>query len=325
MTSPLKSLAAAHADLSWVRMLIPDPTASTHVPNKTSRQVTSGHYVPVRPTPLPHPILIHVSSSLLSDLHMNVQTTLNDQNFVAHMTGDIEVPQEINGWGTTWATPYALSIYGQEMYNNCPFKNGNGYGDGRAISVGEIGPLPWNQQRHEFQLKGAGTTPFCRGGDGRAVLRSSVREFLVSEAMHHLNVSTTRALSLAVSETETVDRPWYNAAIATAGSSSSSTPDIPDINDPRMARVPLEYRQQLIQQLIAKARGPDKMIREKCVRSVLFFFFLYFFFYFIFFLYFFYFFIFFYDFFIFFIFYYDIIIFFYIFFIYIFLKKINIY
>ena len=138
MTSSLKSLAAAHADLSWVRMLIPDPTASTHVPNKTSRQVTSGHYVPVRPTPLPHPILIHVSSSLLSDLHMNVQTTLNDSNFVAHMTGDVTVPQEINGWGTTWATPYALSIYGQEMYNNCPFKNGNGYGDGRAISVGEL-------------------------------------------------------------------------------------------------------------------------------------------------------------------------------------------
>ena len=140
--------------------------------------------------------------------------------------------------------------------------------------TGEIGPLPWNQQRYEFQLKGAGTTPFCRGGDGRAVLRSSVREFLVSEAMHHLNVSTTRALSLAVSETETVDRPWYNAATAAAGggtSSNSSTPDIPDINDPRMARVPLEYRQQLIQQLIAKARGPDKMISEKCVRVVYFF------------------------------------------------------
>ena len=50
--------------------------------------------------------------------------------------------------------------------------------------------------RWEFNLKGAGTTPFCRGGDGRAVLRSSVREFLVSEAMHRLGVSTSRALCL---------------------------------------------------------------------------------------------------------------------------------
>ena len=61
----------------------------------------------------------------------------------------------------------------------------------------------------ELQLKGAGRTPFCRTGDGRAVLRSSVREFLASEAMHHLGVPTTRALSLVVSRRETVRRPWY--------------------------------------------------------------------------------------------------------------------
>ena len=82
---------------------------------------------------------------------------------------------------------------GKRQTSNCPFGTGNGYGDGRAISIGEV---VIGGQRMEMQLKGGGQTPFCRGGDGRAVLRSSVREFLASEAMHSLGVSTTRALSL---------------------------------------------------------------------------------------------------------------------------------
>jgi uncharacterized protein YdiU (UPF0061 family) len=142
------------------------------------------------------------------------------------------------------------------MYDNCPFKNGNGYGDGRAISVGEI-LNPDTNTRYEFQLKGAGTTPFCRGGDGRAVLRSSVREFLVSEAMHELGVSTTRALSLIVSDEETVQRPWYDP-------SKSTQTALPDENDPRLQRVPPEYRKMLIQQLLSQARGPDRMVNERC-------------------------------------------------------------
>lgn len=67
-------------------------------------------------------------------------------------------------------------------------------GDGRAITLGEI--LNSNSQRWELQLKGAGKTPYSRFADGLAVLRSSVREFLCSEAMHHLGIPTTRALSL---------------------------------------------------------------------------------------------------------------------------------
>ena len=89
---------------------------------------------------------------------------------------------------------------GTRYTNNCPYGTGNGYGDGRAISIGEM-------HGYELQLKGAGTTPFHRGADGRAVLRSSIREFLASEAMHYLGVSTTRALSLVVSRDETVMRP----------------------------------------------------------------------------------------------------------------------
>ncbi|CAL1134908.1 unnamed protein product, partial [Cladocopium goreaui] len=108
----------------------------------------------------------------------------------------------------SWCTPYALSIMGEPMVRNCPFGNGNGYGDGRAISVGEV---VVKGQRWEMQLKGGGQTPFCRGADGRAVLRSSVREFLASEAMYHLGVDTTRALSLVVSDGgEMAERPWYS-------------------------------------------------------------------------------------------------------------------
>lgn len=79
-------------------------------------------------------------------------------------------------------------------------------GDGRAISLGEA--LDRHGQRWELQLKGAGPTPYSRGADGRAVLRSSIREFLCSEAMHHLGIPTTRALCL-VQTGETVVRDMF--------------------------------------------------------------------------------------------------------------------
>ena len=70
-------------------------------------------------------------------------------------------------------------------------------GDGRAIGLGEI---EHDGQRLELQLKGAGRTPYSRMGDGRAVLRSSIREYLCSEAMHHLGIPTTRALCVIGSD-----------------------------------------------------------------------------------------------------------------------------
>jgi hypothetical protein len=105
-----------------------------------------------------------------------------------------------------WATGYALSIYGTEYYAQCPFQTGNGYGDGRAISIFEA---VINGKRWEFQLKGAGKTPYCRGADGRAVLRSSVREFLAQEHMHALSIPTSRSLTLFTSKKEQVTRPWF--------------------------------------------------------------------------------------------------------------------
>ena len=125
--------------------------------------------------------------------------------------------------GETWATPYALSIMGKRYTSNCPFGTGNGYGDGRAISIAEFAG-------HELQLKGAGKTPFARGADGRAVLRSSIREFLASEAMHYLGVGTTRALSLVKSSgQDTVMRPWY---------SPDAKLKLPDMDDPRLTPSP---------------------------------------------------------------------------------------
>ena len=100
-----------------------------------------------------------------------------------------------------WATGYALSIYGTEYTQQCPFGTGNGYGDGRAISVFEG---LFNGERMEMQLKGGGPTPYCRGADGRAVLRSSVREFLAQEFMDALGIPTSRSLTLYVSRSEIV-------------------------------------------------------------------------------------------------------------------------
>ncbi len=85
--------------------------------------------------------------------------------------------------------PYAC-CYGGHQFGNWAGQ----LGDGRAINLGEI--INQQGQRWALQLKGAGQTPYSRSADGLAVLRSSVREFLCSEAMHHLGVPTTRALSL---------------------------------------------------------------------------------------------------------------------------------
>ncbi len=84
------------------------------------------------------------------------------------------------------ALPYA-SVYSGHQFGVWAGQ----LGDGRALGLGEVAH---DGARHELQLKGAGRTPYSRMGDGRAVLRSSIREFLCSEAMHHLGIPTTRAL-----------------------------------------------------------------------------------------------------------------------------------
>lgn len=193
------------ADYSLMRTLNADPDASDDGHDHRARQVFSGHFVPVTPTPLPDPEYVTHSRTFFKELGLSDELAL-DEKFRQVFSGDLSATQEpMRQVG--WATGYALSIYGTEYTQQCPFGTGNGYGDGRAISVFE-GII--NGQRWEMQLKGGGRTPYCRGGDGRAVLRSSVREFLAQDYMHALGVPTSRSLTLYVSKTETVTRPWYS-------------------------------------------------------------------------------------------------------------------
>lgn len=196
---------AQQADYSLLESLRPDPQATADGHDHRPRQVFSGHYVPVTPTPLPAPELVAHGSTLFQELGL-ADELAQDEPFRRLFSGDITAAQEpMRPFG--WATGYALSIYGSEYIQQCPFGTGNGYGDGRAMSVFEG---VFNGKRWEMQLKGGGPTPYCRGADGRAVLRSSVREFLAQEFMHALGVPTSRSLTLYVSRSETVRRPWYS-------------------------------------------------------------------------------------------------------------------
>ena len=182
--------------------LTPDPDQEKYHPNNTARSVKDGHYVTVKTTPFKNPVVVHYSQDLADLLGI---ANMESSDMVNYLSGNAE-------WVDGFATPYALSIYGTERVDNCPYHNDTGYGDGRAISVGlfEIGG-----NIYELQLKGAGKTPFSRGGDGRATLRSSIREYLASEAMYHMGIPTTRALSLITSESELIKRPSYKLSDGT--------------------------------------------------------------------------------------------------------------
>jgi len=196
---------ATLANYSLMDTLNCDPDAKANGQDHAPRQVFTGHYVPVNSTPIKDPEYVAHSKNLFRELGF-ADSMAQSADFVRMFSGDIsQVPQPMRKFG--WACGYALSIYGNEYSQQCPFQTGNGYGDGRAVSVLEA---VINGQRWEMQLKGGGRTPYCRGADGRAVLRSSVREFLAQEHMHALGVPTSRSLSLYVSKTEKVQRPWYS-------------------------------------------------------------------------------------------------------------------
>ena len=206
VTDRIKTLDefAKYVDYSLLNTLTPDPQSTCDGDDHDPRQVFSGHYVPVTPTPLTAPTYVAHSETLFAELGLD-DSLATSKDFTQLFSGDMsDVPAPMKPFG--WATGYALSIYGTEYTQQCPFRTGNGYGDGRAISIVEA---VLNGKRWEMQLKGAGRTPYCRGADGRAVLRSSVREFLVQEHMHALGIPTSRSLSLFMSESNTVDRPWY--------------------------------------------------------------------------------------------------------------------
>ena len=203
MVESLEDLAKL-VDYSLLETLNCDPDAKAKGIDYSPREVFTGHYVPVNATPIKDPQYIAHSKTLFNELGFS-DSLAQSPDFMAMFSGDMsQVPEPMNKLG--WACGYALSIYGTEYYQQCPFQTGNGYGDGRAMSVLEA---VLNGKRWEMQLKGGGKTPYCRGADGRAVLRSSVREFLAQEHMYSLGVPTSRSLSLYTSKTETANRPWF--------------------------------------------------------------------------------------------------------------------
>lgn len=161
-------------DNAFLRELPGDPE-----PRNRVRQVHGALWSKVAPTPVPAPRLLAYSREMAQELGFT-DDDIASQAFADVFAGNAGVPG---------MEPFATN-YGGHQFGHWAGQ----LGDGRAISLGEV-VLP-DGQRRELQLKGAGPTPYSRGADGRAVLRSSIREFLCSEAMHHLGIPTTRALSL---------------------------------------------------------------------------------------------------------------------------------
>jgi uncharacterized protein YdiU (UPF0061 family) len=157
------------------------------------RQVLGACYSRVLPTPVAKPQLVSYAKEVaaLLDLSESVcQSELFTQVFTGNALLDGMEP---------YATCYGGHQFGQWVGQ---------LGDGRAINLGEI--VNCAGQRWVLQLKGAGLTPYSRHADGLAVLRSSVREFLCSEAMFHLGVPTTRALSLTLTGEQVIRDMYYD-------------------------------------------------------------------------------------------------------------------
>ncbi|OGT70657.1 MAG: hypothetical protein A3H44_01685 [Gammaproteobacteria bacterium RIFCSPLOWO2_02_FULL_57_10] len=157
------------------------------------RQVHGALYSMVSPTPVSAPSTIIVSDELAEQIGFSSEFC-RSQQFASVFAGNALLPG---------MSPYA-SRYGGHQFGHWAGQ----LGDGRAINLGEVALSSGGHLT--LQLKGAGPTPYSRGADGRAVLRSSIREFLCSEAMHHLGVPTTRALSLVLSGDTVVRDMFYN-------------------------------------------------------------------------------------------------------------------
>jgi uncharacterized protein YdiU (UPF0061 family) len=180
------ALDALHFENSFVTELPAD--AVTH---NVPRRVSHAAYTRVVPTAVASPRLLAWSDELGELLGIAHPATVDGVE--AQVLGGNRVLDGMQ--------PYAAR-YGGHQFGHWAGQ----LGDGRAITLAEI--IATDGTRQELQLKGAGRTPYSRTADGRAVLRSSVREFMCSEAMHHLGVPTTRALSL-VGTGESVIRDMF--------------------------------------------------------------------------------------------------------------------
>ncbi|WP_319405513.1 protein adenylyltransferase SelO family protein [uncultured Desulfosarcina sp.] len=183
---PQETLNALCFDNRFVRELPADPDIQNR-----RRQVSGACYSLVKPTAVAAPQRVAYSREVADLLGLSTQTCESDA-FTQVFTGNRLLP----GMQT-----FAM-CYGGHQFGNWAGQ----LGDGRAINLGEI--VNGHSRRWMLQLKGAGPTPYSRTADGLAVLRSSVREFLCSEAMAHLGVPTTRALSLTLTGEE-VERDMF--------------------------------------------------------------------------------------------------------------------
>jgi len=156
------------------------------------RQVKEACFSYVSPKQTKAPKVLHVSKEMAADLGLS-EEDISSELFVKVVTGNEIFPK---------TKPYAM-CYGGHQFGNWAGQ----LGDGRAINLFEV---EHNNKRWTVQVKGAGETPYSRTADGLAVLRSSVREYLCSEAMFHLGVPTTRALSLSLSGDEVLRDMLYD-------------------------------------------------------------------------------------------------------------------
>ena len=156
------------------------------------RQVSGACYSYTTPKKTMKPQLIHVAKEVALELGIT-EENIKSKEFIQVFTGNTILEN---------TTPYAM-CYGGHQFGNWAGQ----LGDGRAINLTEV---EHQNKTWALQLKGSGETPYSRTADGLAVLRSSVREYLCSEAMFHLGVPTTRALSLALSGDEVLRDVLYD-------------------------------------------------------------------------------------------------------------------
>jgi len=198
-------------DNSLIRELVKE---ETDLPHTQPREVSGVHYTLVKTQPVEKPYLVSYSKECAELIGLEPEECKTDD--FAQVFGGNKMLEGMEAWATVYGCHHYGHWFGQ-------------LGDGRAISIGEV--VNAHGQRLELQLKGAGPTPYSRRFDGRAVLRSSIREFLASEALHHLRVPGTRALCV-VGTSEYIMRAWY-ADKAEIRSSSEGKPS-PMVYPPSM-------------------------------------------------------------------------------------------
>ena len=184
----MSGLDTLRFDNRFVRELPGDPEQGDR-----RREVRGAVWSSIEPTPVAAPTLLAHSREVAALLGLD-ETDVASPAFAQVFGGNALLPG---------MQPYA-SNYGGHQFGHWAGQ----LGDGRAITLGEA--INARGERWELQLKGAGPTPYSRTADGRAVLRSSIREFLCSEAMHHLGVPTTRALSLVGTGEQVVRDMFYD-------------------------------------------------------------------------------------------------------------------